>query len=628
MKTLSLFIFLFTTSLVFGQHQTRLDSLIHKATIEKDVQKKALLLSDLSWEFASNDLEKSILYADKAIGLGTSIKNQSIIADAYNSKGLAYDYSGNLEQSLVWYKQSLTIRIDQKKSKKIANVYNNIGATYYYNARYEKALENYIKALSYREKDLDSFGIAQSYNNIGLVHRTQKNFIKAKSYYLKSLQIKASLKDAKGMIYPLTNLSVLSQNLQEYDVAEDYILKALAIAEEHELQKEIGIQKSNLGANYLLQKEYQQAILFLAEAKAIFKANGKDRTLGIIQLKLGESYIGLKLFNKASIELLEALAIAKRVKKLELQQNILSTLSKMEKQRNNFAEAYVFLTQSNKIKDSIFGVEKFKSLSDIEAKYQNDKKEQQIKTLNLKVEKDKAERKLWLIGGVLASLMLLMLGLFLFLNNKKSIKLKEALADRETLLKEIHHRVKNNLQIVSSLLNLQTRYMKDDVAINAVKDSKNRVNSMALIHQKLYQNDSLTGVEMEDYIQDLVESLFYSFGMESNQFRVKATSILLDVDTVIPIGLILNELIINAIKHNLREEVEVNISFAQTPTHLELIVKDTGKGIADDFDYTKSESYGMKLIHSLAKKLNANVIFENRNGLQVSILIKDYKIIG
>jgi two-component sensor histidine kinase len=220
-----------------------------------------------------------------------------------------------------------------------------------------------------------------------------------------------------------------------------------------------------------------------------------------------------------------------------------------------------------------------------------------------------------------------LLFIFLYTNKKKSHRLAVALEDRETLLKEIHHRVKNNLQIVSSLLNLQTRYIKDDSAISAVKDSKNRVNSMALIHQKLYQNDSLTGVEMNEYVHDLAETLFDSFGLNENQLTVDIKKILLDVDTVIPIGLILNELIINAIKHNDPKGMVLYIGFRKNKNTLELEVKDNGKGIPDSFDYSKSESYGMKLIHSLAKKLNANVIFENDKGLKILIIINDFKVI-
>ena len=139
--------------------------------------------------------------------------------------------------------------------------------------------------------------------------------------------------------------------------------------------------------------------------------------------------------------------------------------------------------------------------------------------------------------------------------------------EREVLLKEIHHRVKNNLQIISSLLNLQARFIKDKSAVDAVQEGRNRVKSMALIHQKLYQQDNIQGINMPEYIENLSRALLTSYKIKGDRITVdrKVDAIYLDIDTAIPLGLIINELLTNSLKYAFpeNEKGELKISLLQ-----------------------------------------------------------------
>ena len=134
---------------------------------------------------------------------------------------------------------------------------------------------------------------------------------------------------------------------------------------------------------------------------------------------------------------------------------------------------------------------------------------------------------------------------------QKNEIISEALAEKELLLKEIHHRVKNNLQVISSLLYLQSDYIKDEKALSAIQEGRNRVQSMAIIHQNLYQEDNLTGIQVKDYFEKLTQSLFNSYKVQADQIELQLDieAINLDVDTVIPLGLVVNELITNSLKY-------------------------------------------------------------------------------
>lgn len=162
-------------------------------------------------------------------------------------------------------------------------------------------------------------------------------------------------------------------------------------------------------------------------------------------------------------------------------------------------------------------------------------------------------------------------------------QIKASLAEKEALLKEIHHRVKNNLQIISSLLNLQAEYLQDNQAIEIFKDSQNRIESMALIHEKLYQSKDLAKIEISGYIQDLVTNLFSSYQVNSDAItlNINIEDILLSIDTAIPCGLIINELVTNSLKHAFpsNKTGEIRIDLCSSPNNkFLLIVSDNGIG--------------------------------------------------
>jgi len=220
--------------------------------------------------------------------------------------------------------------------------------------------------------------------------------------------------------------------------------------------------------------------------------------------------------------------------------------------------------------------------------------------------------------------------LFILLRSKSKANaiISVSLDEKETLLKEIHHRVKNNLQIISSLLNLQSRYISDKTAKQAVNEGKSRVKAMALIHQKLYQKDNITGIEMEDYIRNLVESLFASYGINHKQitFVSDINNIRLDVDSAIPLGLILNELVTNVLKYAFEgSKGELFIQLIKEKNNLKLTVKDNGKG------FTKSdkveEGYGIRLINSLSRKLKATILVDSSAGTTYILTIEKFKLV-
>jgi two-component sensor histidine kinase len=299
------------------------------------------------------------------------------------------------------------------------------------------------------------------------------------------------------------------------------------------------------------------------------------------------------------------------------------------------------LQKENQLKDSILLKEQQLSQAlAMENKYKSDKLQSQellSGALNREsvVQKNELKKQYWVRGLLSAGLVaLFVMGLLAWRLYKKSQSKKRIIekqaANLQVLMKEIHHRVKNNLQIISSLLDIQSLSLQNNKAAKAIREGRNRVQSMALIHQYLYQEDNIRGIWVEDYIKTLTENLFASYNINPDKVRLQTDidRINLDVDSVIPVGLIINELVSNALKYAFNDAANgtLFISLKQKDNYLDLMVRDNGKGFPEIPGDTKDQSFGLQLIRAFAQKLKANLSFYNNNGAVVSMQIKKYKL--
>jgi PAS domain S-box-containing protein len=212
-------------------------------------------------------------------------------------------------------------------------------------------------------------------------------------------------------------------------------------------------------------------------------------------------------------------------------------------------------------------------------------------------------------------------------------QIKASLLEKEVLLKEIHHRVKNNLQVISSLLSLQSEYLQDERLRKVLKESQNRVKSMAIIHQRLYQSGNLAEINFADYIHELCSQLFRSYGAASRRISldVQAEEVALGVDRAIPCGIILNELITNALKYAFPRDDggTVTVRLQALESAVELSVIDDGIGLPDGLDVRTSNSLGLKLVNMLTEQLGGAITMgvdetreEPRRGTVCSLTFK------
>lgn len=310
------------------------------------------------------------------------------------------------------------------------------------------------------------------------------------------------------------------------------------------------------------------------------------------------------------------------------------------RQAIKYAEKYIIT------KDSLFSEQKQKTIAELQTKYETEKKELEIQVLNsdnelisTRLTQNNLMRKkqmiliYFLVGGFLLVLIFIFIIYKFYRQTKRSndklteqnLIISKQKEDKEILLKEIHHRVKNNLQIISSLLNLQTKKIEDKAMLSAMADGQNRVMAMALIHQKLYENDDISSINFMDYTSQLLNQTAGLYPELSNVKRkVVANDIELDIDTAVPLGLILSELITNAYKYAFKNlEGAITISLEQKEHNYILKVHDSGPGLPHDFDLSTTSSIGLRLVRRLSRQLYGNSSYEYKSGTCFIITFKD-----
>jgi PAS domain S-box-containing protein len=196
--------------------------------------------------------------------------------------------------------------------------------------------------------------------------------------------------------------------------------------------------------------------------------------------------------------------------------------------------------------------------------------------------------------------------------------IKEALKEKEILLKEVHHRVKNNLQIISSIINLQSTFVKDESSQDMLKDIQNRIKTMSFIHESLYQTKDFSSINFAEYVQNLAQNLTHSYRLYDKKIEIKviAKPIFLNLDQSIPCGLIINELVTNAFKYAFKNknEGEINISITQQNQTVFVIVEDNGLGFPKEIDFKNTESLGLQLVVTLTEQLSGKIELETKKG--------------
>lgn len=593
---------------------------------------KIRLMNALSWEWSEYDFKKAEDYARTSLQLSIQNNDKRAQMKSYNRLANALDYAARYDSVLIYYRKSLDICKELNDKDEEGAILNNIGASYYYQGKFNEALSNYVQAAAIREQIGDTTGYANCLNNIGIVYRNTGDFKNAVYTYRKSIAIKKTMNDTKGICNGYINLVVAFHELDEYDSAFAYADKALALTKQINEQSYLATVLAIKAPLYRDLKQYDKAISLQKEALRLTEQSDNLHERVRMISVLADIYELNKDYKNALEQHQKALEIAQPMQQNQVMLRSLSSMADIYAKQRNFEKAFVYQQQYLNLKDTVAQTENNEHLNELKTKFETELKDKEIKQTQAEqqltlLQLDEKDRDLkFSIGLVVLSLLLAGVLFFFFLQkNKANQKIEEqrqkievALSEKEALLREIHHRVKNNLQVISGLLELQDARNDNPDTKKLVDEAQNRIKSMSITHEMLYQTSDLAAINVEEYVSRLVQSVESSF---ASQVHVKKefqlSGVYFNIDTIIPLGLILNELLTNSYKYAFfsGRDNQLALSIQRKGASWEMIYGDNGNGLpAEITNIGSQKSFGLRLINMLVRQLKGKTEYWFNNG--------------
>ncbi|WP_083937239.1 sensor histidine kinase [Lewinella cohaerens] len=623
---------LLTSGSVYCQSEV-LDSLEQALEIAVGPRGQLALLTQLSVVASDLDLEKSLLYAEQGLQIAEQSQLAAEVADFQFQKGDVLQMMGAYD-SAQWYFSSAFEFYEQEQEKsKAAWCLRQMGFTYQNQGQYQLAFEHSLNGLEYYEELGDEEGIAKMYLGLADILGYLEQTDEAIDYCLQAIEMLEQQGDLEGLADAYQYAANTYILPGDYESALQMVTEAVTIKKKLDAPEIEMASLVNTQANVLKQLErYDEALVGYFKAIKVARNLNFPRGISATAANIGDVYLRQKKYAQALPFLLEGVALQEEYGYSSNLPENYDHLSETYKALGDFENALLYREKQADLSAEALSLEKDQATSELRTRYETEKKEALISTQEERLNQQRTVQ-VFVIG--IASL----LGLILFLlyrsyGQKQSAnqllaktneELEQKMEENELLLQEIHHRVKNNLQVISSLLNLQSASINDPNALQAVQESQNRVRSMALIHQKLYQGKNLAAVEMKDYLETMGQTILDTFGSSAANvvIRVPMEPLEIDVDTAVPLGLIVNELAINACKYAFPDdqEGEISLSLKQTPSgHYQLSVADNGigeQGLATENH--KGTGFGTRLIELLTLQLNGKLSRDYSNGTAITI---------
>ncbi len=523
----------------------------------------------------------SLNYAREAITKASALGDVELQARLYEEIGAIQRVLGNHPESTKASLQALTLFEKIGRNDLKSAVLVQLGSNAVSDEDYSQAIEFFRQAMRYYESTNQGIFIAMVQLNMGEAYRLNDKTDSAVLKFQKSLSINDSLNHVGIESYALGNLGMTYNAMGKLEQARELLNQSLDFVNE-------------------LGDPYTHAV-YLAELALI---DQKER-----------------FWIAAEKGFLDALQIAKDHSLKEQIRDISEMLVNYYKQSSDFEKALAYQEQFQVYQDSLVNKENVQELERVKANFEISQRDVEIAILN---ERDTLRRQ-QTFAAIGAMTLFLGLSLLLYRSNRAKQKVNHTLAiqkeeirqreaEKALLLKELNHRVKNNLQMISSLLNLQGSELKGHPAEAAISAGKFRVDALALIHQKLYREDLHTTINLKDYVEELVLNLCYSFD-DRLKPDLEVTAIDLSIDQAIPLALIVNEWVTNALKYAYEGvgEPVILVRIIQESNRLQLLVKDNGVGISKH-SLENHTSFGLKLVYSLGKQLKADLNYTYDRG--------------
>ncbi len=558
----------------------------------------AILCDQLSEVYLNNSsLSLAYAYAQKALIIHESLnrledKGKTLlrIAAIKYSQG---DYISSIEAAFEAIDKFKEVGSD----KHLAFSYIQVGTTYLFIKQFESARKNFEIAKEQFLKQNDTLGFAMCEANIALIHLESEDYNTAIERFKEANRIilKSNRKIAISQIYQ--NIGTCFLGINQFDSAYYYFKKTIAI--DKEIEYTLGLSTSYLEIARLKEKK-------------------------------GEIDSSIYYAKKS-------LALGSQTDDVETKSNILALIGKLLYEKKKETESAFYLYNYYLLQDSIMAesdlIQQFAIEQDAKIKSYKEQLLIEKQKKELIESENKYQKKLILILSIIGVFMIAMIVIVSMINQKNQRLntelrenqdiIKNDLAIKNSLLKEIHHRVKNNLQVISSMLSIQSQYINNPKFQEIINECKSRINSMALIHESLYRKDPNDITSFSAYLKNLIPQLIATYQVDESKIilKLEIEDINLSIDESVPCGLLINEIVSNALKHAFPNERdgEIFIQLNKKEDMIFLNIKDNGIGLPEDIDPKNHDSFGFLLIYTLVSQLDADLEVNREGGLEFCI---------
>lgn len=496
-----------------------------------------------------------------------------------------------------------------------------LGYSYKTKGDFKLAVSTFIEALKQADRMNNSTRAAFLANNLGTVYLEIGKYKEAERYFKQAIENGKLRNDQLQLARTYVNYGYLKDELKQNDSSLYYYKLALPTFIKQKDKIRLADLYLNIGRSELSLKQdskslenFKKALFSYQESNDI---DGQCRT----HLNIAEVYVLSEKPDKALAENLKALDLAKKIGSDYLIDYCYQVISDNYEALNQPEKALMYFKMHDALNDSINTVEKDTEIHRLEEQYQSEKKDKKILEDQQLIQKQ--ENNFLILEIIVIAVIIILCIIFILFRKLKSKnkKLFILIKDKEFLIGEVHHRVKNNLQLLSSLLELQIRSQEDEKIINLLTDSQNRVLTIATIHTKLYAQSNVEFVEAKNYFSDLCSELSRVYSSKPLKLNLTIDEVKLPVDQTLLLGLILNELVTNSLKHAFlnTECPEIDIDFTFSANSYKLIYSDNGSLSEFDFEKLSKKSLGLKVIRSLSKQLKGDLSVEVEKGLKYTL---------
>lgn len=564
-------------SLVYSQNQKISDSLRQVLDSELEIEDSVLyhLLRDVVINEGKPDV--ALRYGLELVELMSRGDNKRRLGRALDDVHLLHRQLGNIEEASKYYYRALSIFEELGRKDDLAASYAQEASLLVLEGQYHRSIDEYRKSIDLYVDLQDTLMANYIRVNLGETYRLFRKF-DSSSYYSRQALLYNSIDDEMVKSYASGNLGMVYYALDQLDSARSLLETSISILEPLGDVYSVAVYSFELG-KVLVAKGSRSA--------------GEHKMLDAYQAALNE---GLK----------------EQVRDFSLY------LATYYANQEDYRTALRYQRQYEIYKDSLINIDNVRKVEQLRGQHVVEQRDSEIAFLN---ELNKSQRNTLLAIGSGSVILLFLLGL-LYRNNQEKKRANLALEKREKekglLLSELNHRTKNNLNMISSLLNLQSDELGDAPAAEAVRQGRYRVDSLALIHQKLYKED-YASIQMQPYLQELLAHLQESFDPDVT-LDITIVPIKMKVDQAIPLALIVNELVTNALKYGKAPTGNslIRVSLEAVGQDYRLFIRDNGPGMVEP-QPDELSSFGLKLIYSLTDQLDGTLYFRNVNGAEWTI---------